>query len=61
MSRMFSDGSSSVIDPSAYNFPMDNSITITSLDPLTEWLPDASEHKKYWPIWHLMKSYGVRT
>lgn len=26
-------------------------------DPMLEWLPEASERKKYFPSWHLVRSY----
>ena len=31
-------------------------LTLT-LDPLIDWLPKASQHKKYIPTWHLVRSY----
>jgi len=27
-------------------------------DPLLSWLPEASQRKKYFPSWHLVRSYG---
>ena len=31
--------------------------TWTLPDPLIDWLPPASERKKYIPTWHLVRSY----
>ena len=28
------------------------------LDPMLDWLPEASRWKKYWPIYHLKVSYN---
>ena len=30
---------------------------ITFPDPLIDWLPKASQRKKYLPTWHLVRSY----
>ena len=35
----------------------DGGCTTLVWEPLVDWLPKASQHKKYIPTWHLVRSY----
>ena len=36
---------------------IDCSTTTLYYEPLREWLPNSCKHKKYFPSWHLVRSY----
>jgi len=48
-------------DNSTITFTTDTNDTNSFLwfpDPMLEWLPEASKWKKYFPAWHLVRSYA---
>jgi len=40
------------------NTSFTQNFTLTSPDPLIDWLPNSCLYTKYVPTWHLMESYG---